>query len=51
MVYNGQNGENVYNGVIQDSRTTIDATGWKPGIYIINVVVGKEVLSEKIIVK
>lgn len=51
MVYNGQNGENVYNGVIIDSRTTIDATGWKPGIYIINVVVGKEVLSEKIIVK
>lgn len=51
MVYNSQNGEKVFEGKIQDSKKTLDSSGWKHGIYIIKVVIGKEVLSEKVIVQ
>lgn len=51
MVYNSQNGEKVFEGKKQDSKKTLDSSGWKHGIYIIKVVIGKEVLSEKVIVQ
>ena len=49
--YNVTTGDKVFNRKVEGSGYTIDTTGWKPGVYAVRAVVGKNVLSEKVIVK
>lgn len=49
--YNVTTGDKVFSRKVEGSGYTIDTTGWKPGVYAVRAVVGKNVLSEKVIVK
>lgn len=49
--YNVTTGDKVFGKKVDGSGYTIDTTGWKPGVYAVRAVVGKNVLSEKVIVK
>lgn len=49
--YNSMTGEKVFEKVISDQTYSINTIGWKPGVYVINAVVDKEIYSEKIVVK
>lgn len=50
-VFNATTGECVYRQKVEGGSYTIDTTGWKPGVYIVRVTIGNEVLSEKVVVK
>lgn len=50
-VYNATTGEKVFNNGVEGSSLAIDTAGWKPGIYVINAIIGDQVFSEKIVVK
>ena len=50
-VYNTTSGKKVLCEEIKGSSYTINTTGWEKGIYIIKAVIGKEELSEKIVIK
>lgn len=50
-VYNTLTGEKMFEQIISDPSCRINTTGWKAGVYVINAIVGDEVLSEKIVVK
>lgn len=50
-VYNAITGENVYNKCITGFSDQVEADGWKPGVYIINAVIGKENFNRKVVVK
>ena len=49
--YNVTTGDKVFGKKVEGSGYTIDTTGWKPGVYAVRAIVGKSVLSEKVIVK
>ena len=44
-------GEKMLEQTISNPSYSINTTGWKAGVYVINAIVGDEVLSEKIVVK
>lgn len=48
---NATTGEEVFEQKISDTSYSINTTGWKPGVYIINAYVGDTKLSNKVIVK
>lgn len=50
-VYNATTGEKVFNNGVEGSSFAINTTGWKPGIYVVNAIVGEQMFSEKIVVK
>ena len=50
-IYNARNGKRILKEEHHGNSYDIDTTGWEPGIYIVQVTIGKEVMSEKIIVK
>lgn len=49
--YNTMTGEKMLEQTISNPSYSINTTGWKAGVYVINAIVGDEVLSEKIVVK
>lgn len=50
-VYNALTGKKVYNKEVDGASFTLDTTSWEPGVYIVKVTIGDEMLSEKIVVK
>ena len=36
---------------IKGSKNTINTTGWKDGVYFVRAKIGKETISEKLVVK
>ena len=49
-IYNSSTGEKIYYDRTS-SEKTINTSGWKTGIYVVQVTIGDEVLTEKIVVK
>ena len=45
------NGKKVVTQTISGNSVSINTSGWKRGLYAAQVSVGKEVLTEKVIVK
>ena len=50
-VNNITTGAMVFCQKVKDSNFIIDTTGWKPGVYIVRVTIGKEKHTEKVVVK
>lgn len=50
-VYNATTTEKVFTKTVRGGSFIIDTTGWKPGVYVVKVTIGKEVYSKKVIVK
>lgn len=50
-VLNATTGNTVYYNKVKDSSVTVDATEWKPGIYVVQGKVNNEVFTKKISVK
>lgn len=50
-VFNTTNGKKVFSQEANGLSYDIDTTGWEPGIYVVKVYIGDEVLSEKVVVK
>jgi len=50
-VRNALTGEIVYENKFSESTCAIETAGWKPGIYVVSVIMGDKVMSEKIAVK
>jgi len=36
---------------IKGNKQTISTSGWKYGVYIVRAIVGKDIISEKLVVK
>jgi hypothetical protein len=49
--YNASSGRKVYSAIVEGSKSTIDTSDWKPGVYIVKASNGNQELSEKIVVK
>lgn len=49
--YNSLTGEKMCEQKTSETSYSVNTSGWKPGVYLINAVVGDKVLSEKVIVK
>lgn len=49
-VYNTQMGELVNRITVYDNSYILETDGWKPGVYVIHVIVGNQIHSEKIMV-
>jgi hypothetical protein len=49
-IYNSSTGEKIYYDRTPSGKT-ISTSGWKPGIYVVQVTIGDEELTEKIVVK
>lgn len=50
-VFNATTGEVVFSHDAKGNSFVINTTGWRPGVYIVRVTIGDEVLSEKVVVK
>ena len=50
-IYNVMNGEKVVTQNVSGNSVSINISGWKRGLYAARVTVGKEVLTEKVVVK
>lgn len=50
-IYNVETGEKMICQNMTESSCSIDTKGWKRGVYVVRVVIGDEVLSEKFIIK
>lgn len=50
-IYNVETGEKVFCQNMTESSCSIDTTSWRRGVYVVRVILGDEVLSEKFIVK
>lgn len=50
-IYNVETGEKVFCQNMTESSCSIDTAGWKRGVYVVRVIIGDEVLSEKFIIK
>ena len=50
-IYDGQTGRKMVAGTLSDSRYQLDTTGWASGVYVVRVVRGDEVYTEKIHIK
>ncbi len=50
-IYNARTGRKMIRKELYDNLYNVNTTGWEPGIYIIQVTIGEEILSEKIVVK
>ena len=50
-VYNTQIGKLVKRTTVYDNSYILETDGWEPGIYIIHVIKGEQIYSEKIMVK
>ena len=46
-----ETGEKMICQNMTESSCSIDTKGWKRGVYVVRVVIGDEVLSEKFIIK
>ena len=49
--FNVETGEKMICQNMTESSCSIDTKGWKRGVYVVRVVIGDEVLSEKFIIK
>lgn len=50
-VYNTTTSRKLIGREILGDYSTIDTSGWKPGVYIVKVTIGDKILSEKVVVK
>lgn len=50
-IINAQTGAVVYSGQQTDPQLNVDITGWTPGVYIIRVTIGEEIITKKISIK
>ena len=50
-VYNATSLEKVFAKTVKGKSYVIDTTGWKHGVYVVKVTIGKEVYSEKVVIK
>lgn len=50
-VFNATTGECILKQKVEGSEQTFSTSGWKPGIYVVQVTIGDEELTEKIVVK
>ena len=50
-IYNASTGKKVFNQEVDGASFSLDTTSWEPGVYIVKVTIGDEILSEKVVVK
>lgn len=50
-VFNATTGECILKQKVEGSEQTFSTSGWKPGIYVVQVTIDDEELTEKIVVK
>ena len=50
-IINAQSGKKVYEGRITGLSQSIDTNGWNKGIYIIQIKMGEQSISKKVIIK
>lgn len=50
-IFNAISTEKVLTKTIRGGSYIIDTTGWKSGVYVVKVTIGKEVYSEKVVIK
>ena len=50
-VFNAATCECILKQKVEGAEQTISTSGWQPGIYVVRVTIGDEVLTEKIVVK
>jgi len=50
-IYNVMNGEKVVTQNVSGNSVSINISGWKRGLYAARVTIGKEVLTEKVVVR
>ena len=50
-VYNVMSGKNVVTQNVSGNSVSINTSGWKRGLYAARITIGKEVLTEKVVVK
>jgi hypothetical protein len=50
-VYSGQTGKKMTTGTFADNYYQLNTAGWPIGIYVVRVVRGEEVYTEKIQIK
>lgn len=50
-ITNSATGQVVYSGVMTGETLSVNASGWKPGIYIVNSINGDESVSQKFTIK
>lgn len=50
-VYNTQMGELVNRTMVYDNGYILETDGWQPGVYVIHIIMGEQIYTEKIVVK
>ncbi|WP_304633367.1 T9SS type A sorting domain-containing protein [uncultured Muribaculum sp.] len=50
-VYDTVNSRMVYSGKVMSTETSINTSGWTPGIYVVRATLGDNTLSKKILIK
>lgn len=50
-VTHATNGAVVYEQITRGQSVDLNTTGWSPGIYVVQVIIGDKILSKKVIVK